>query len=902
MAQRKVEVELLPPFGPPMARGISLPLLSAEEIAGANSDGLLLLDIDPSRGEPTNAIVPLWSFGREDTRVTDWTVIPRPGEDEARQEVYQKLLEELRELWGADEDAGSIGALLAISVVGTGIDYQGLWSAIESAMGFPAGDLSDEEKRRAWEIWWMAHDLATRAFWEEKVNLFGDTCAGLYRGCSTANAAWELRSNRNLDTDRPFTIHLHRAMPDDTQVSPRFRIAWGDWLLQFTKDTEATFARFNAALTERERSELLEQIDDLEDGGRPVRETLEEIEAERQAAATLKKQIERENRNPTANEEAEFAAHTARIDELKDEQRGLEREAQEQRDALAEELFLQVETIEFTEPIETWYGVDVPMTFVPHRRGFVSLHIGRPGSRNYWVFQDKARLEERSWSSMWQRSHTSGQRTRRFDGPLTLSSNGGACWFRFSYAIPRRYCTLRSGLHRAERNMLEVSSEDLVGLPYWDPIPAGWDDESREWTAPTASILARIIPENSPGDWGRYRWQIELETDGTYLPIVYGFQLTILAEPRDRSEETPIWNSRDFPGCVASASPRTAAIGEAIGWDLTVFDADGSLAAALGWCHNRQLIIRDAFTGRVLFTGVVTEDPAESLGPHGASYIEIKSLDRTALLTEDTVDTETPADGMVIGDYIRLFTRERGFHEDEILVQDCAETRKRLPWPDPGEKPKLRPEWGSRRWEFLTSLFEQYQYGIVRYFDDEGRLRWEQESTALRDDIMFTGAHVHQGDRRVMGSIREYLDLSETYNDFFVIGGEAPGRQGRPVVARFTIYEAISNPRDIRYTRTWRMKTVNDSTLRFQREANLAVRRQVQLYGWPKWIVEFDTHYQDDIGMQSRFWIRLARPGGHVLLPVKVLDIPKSDPERDQMSLRTQVLLDSAATIGRNQT
>jgi len=888
-------VEIRRPFGPPVAKAVSLPLLTVDEWAALErAENFLLLDIGSGSGtEKTNALIPSWDFGTDDTHLRDWTPTPPTEEADEIAAVSGAYVDEILGILGAASSTvlNPETAILGASVMsGGGGTKANLLPAVASALGVtPPLNPSDADLTRVWELWFLLEDLSKHAFFEEKTNLFGDGCAGIYRSCSAPNVGARIRSNAPIDVDRPFTLWLHRAMPDSAQADPRFRIDFGDWALEFTRDRDVRFYKYNRDNSLATRADLLDQLRTAEDAGRISAASQESITSKKAEIATLKAEAKTYARRPTAAEETSIAQLEADVLAIKDASKALEKAAEQAAQLIRASLFSAEESVTFTDSLETYYGVDLPITFVPQRRGFVSVHLGHPASRNYWVFEDKVALEEGDWRSLW--TTTDGATGDRRPSPLSITTNGGAFWFRFSYPTVKKYCRLLSSSRRVDRDMNAVDAADLLFVPSWDPIPATWDKTARTWTGATATVSARVIPSANPSEYGRFQWQFELTGDGVYMPVVYGAQLTIPATPRDRSSESILWTSVSDPSAIEDASPRITERGEAAGFRITLFDKSDAIRNALGWNYNCQLYVFSTRAGRRVFTGTITTDPTTYVGQRGAR-IELDAVDRIGLLARSLHEAETPGDGLTGKVYLEALFAEGGLHPDEISVASTPETLRLLPYPAPGEAAAIKPEFGATRWEFIKAFAEGHLYETDAYFDGEGVATVAAKTDTARPDIVFRQSHQFQGDRRVMREVSEVLDFSEFRNDFVVVGAEVPGGGGRRFASRFSVYASVNDSDDIRFVGTWIMAPpIQDDTFRSQKQTDVAVRQQVALYGWPKWRVDFTTSYQDDLDPTSRFYIELSRDGVRALFPCKVADIQSADPGEDTMRLSVELIL-----------
>ena len=888
-------VEIRKPFGPPVAKAVSLPLLTSDEWQALDRvENLLLLDIGSGSGTAeTHALIPTWEFGHDDTFLRDWTPVPPTEEAAEILSVQNSYVDEILAALGAPSTSVPNPALAILNVVvmaGGGGTKSTLFAAVAAALQVTEPSLpSDDDLMRVWELWFMLEDLSKHAFFEEKYNLFGDGNAGIYRSCSSPNIGARIRSNKKLDVDRPFTLWIHRAMPDSTQADPRFRIDWGDWALEFTRDRDVRFYKYNRELTAAQRSELLAQLRTAEDAGRINAATAVVIGQKQDEIATVKQEAKTYSRRPTPGENASITLLQADIATLKSEANGLEKAAEQAAQLIRESLFEKEEAVTFTDSLETYYGVDLPITFVPQRRGFVSIHLGHPSSRNYWVFEDETALEAGDWRSMW--TATDGATGDRHPTGLSITTNGGAFWFRMSYPIVSRYCRLLSSTRRVDRDMTLVAAEDLLFVPSWDPIPAAWNSALRTWAGATSSVEVRVIPSTLTGDYGRFQWQLELDTDGAYMPVVYGAQLTIAATPRDREGETVLWSSVTDPGAIVGAEPRIVERGEAAGFRIELFDGDSAIRNAIGWTHNCQLWVYSIRAGRRVFTGMITTDPTTYVGQR-AARLELDAIDRIGYVSRSLHEAETPGDGLTAKTYLEALLAEIGLHPEEINVAATPETLRTLPFPRPGEESAIRPEFGATRWEFLNAFVEGHLFKTEAYFDGEGVATIEAVSDTARPDIVFRQSHQFPGDRRVMQDVSEILDFSEFKNDFLVTGAEIPGGGGRRYSSRFSVYASVNDPDDIRYVGTWIMAPpIQDDSLRSQEQTDVAVRQQVELHGWPKWRVDFTTYYQDDLDPTTRFYIELVRDGVRALFACRIADITSANPGEDTMTLSVELIL-----------
>lgn len=890
-----LEVELYKPLGPAAKKAISIPLLTASEFATAESnENFMLVNVGKllNRSDEAGAgqflLLPSYSFGREDTKLADWTRLPEATETQEIEQICSDNWPDIRNCLGLPSSTEMPTGFADLFGNLNPEDYEQLATLAAALVSGAQAPTDAEDQTRLWELWDVFRGLRLNGFWEEKSNLFGDGCVGLYRGCSVPNIHWRIRSNWNLQSDRAFTIQFHKPMVDQDQEDPYLRLEFGLFCMEIRQGTEINWYHYKSTLTLTQREEYLAELRQIEAGNKQVAEQKEQITQLRTEINGIRHTAKSEKRKTTIAEENEIATKEAAVNDLKQQNRSLDRADQDRRKELQDLLYEARDSVTLDETVESFYGQTIALTFIPQRRGFVSVHLGRPGSPNAWIYEAKSVRELRAWSNMWLGVDGRGKAAEQ---PITISSNGGAFWYRVSYVIVEKYCRIRSAPHSTDRDLEELEEADCILIPNWDPVPATWDAQTEGWDpdTQTCTLDAKIIP--TQGLYGKFNWELSLTTDTYFMPIIYALQLYVPPVPRDTTLETSLWRSSDHPGQLLTADPRTAQLGEAVGYEVVFRDDGNSLGPLLPHMVNMQIRVRNLSSGRNYFTGVVTEAERDPINIR-ENRIRMVALDRSVTLAQDMIEVETPGDGLPLGQYVAMLLWERGYTDDEVRVPSCPENDRILPVADPGQLPAIRPEFGSKRAEILGNLFENHVYGMERYWDEDGVFRWQPESADIRPDIIFHPQHQFLADRRVMWEVKERLDFAEFFNDFYVEGAEIPGSKGRRYAARYQNFSSVYNPDHITYYGSWKADDpVREDSLKSQEKVIVALRRRVALRGFPKWIIEFGTHYHDDILQQSRFYVYIERRGAYYQVPVKVHAITSVSHSDDRMTLEVEVLI-----------
>lgn len=897
----QVDIEIYRPFGPPASPAISLSLIGATEWqAAASSLNFMLLDLAKQASNTAQALIPLWGFGNDDTTLLSWTPVVSAWERDKIQDVYLQHYTEIARLLGVtptEDQTTVVNVGMAIQQLLVGVrsadDFSLLWPFYAQMFNVSTSStISTANQQKLWELAQALQHITTYGFWEEKVNLFGDGCTGLYRSCSHPAVPWKIRSNRPLDPDRPFTVWLHRAMSDEKEeINPLVRIQFGDYALEFSQNSQVTFYKYNPQLTFAEREQLQDQLDQLDRGGRQAAELRETIAASREEIETITQTARQAKRRASAAEQAQRKALRQRVTDAKEDERDLKRDAELEAEEIKQQLYLSESRVSFSESQQNYHGVDIPVTFISHRKGYISIHIGRPGSSNYWVFEDKEKRQVAQWSSMWKANQPNG---RQLATPLTISSTGGSAWFRTSYVIPARNSRLVSRTLRTERDLSGLSGDDLFLTVSWDAAPAEFDPVAQDWIAPQADVVATLEPLDTDG---RFRWILTVENSSEYLPIIYRAELNLLAEARDREAETLLWSSwrqaedPNYVDPIESANPKIPeSRSEAVGYEITLIDLDGSISAQLQWPHNHQIRVYRRDTRELLYTGVITKY-AEKTIHGGARRLTMDTLDRMVLLSRDRVEAETSGSGLSVGQYILLQHLEAGFAPDEVVIEDCDVTQQVISHPAPGEDPPLRPEYGTTRLEFLHEILEFLAFGFVHYMDASGRSVWESDDTITQTAYTLQPTHQTPTDRMVYWDAELAFDFDDFYNDFTVVGAVRPGGTDR-FTARYVDHTSIHDPSSWTYVGTRiPAEVIKSDAIRSDAAAVRAVRHAAQMHGFPKVVVTCTTHYHTWIRPGLRFWIYVRnRQNELVKVACKVEAIKSVNQSEDKMDLSLRIL------------
>lgn len=765
MALADVRVIVKTPFGPPETPAFSMPLVTDSEWDSlAERSNVWRFDVDPKAEEPRIAGVAVdWQYGTDDTRRHDWALV-----DQAEEAV----------------EVARVRALLDAEAAESGTDAD----------------------RRA-EIADMVQELAEYAFWQEKRNAFGDGTVALYRGCNSANIGYHLRSNRLLDTDRPFTLWLHRCKPAEGQEDCRLRLQFGDWRLEFSQQNKAQLTQL-VEMTAEERAALEDELETTLDAGRLTADDKEQIAEWKDDIDTLKATAKKARRDLTEDEDAQVAAIEADIDDLRAGKKGYTGAEQLRIDQLRAALYEQTVDVNLAETTETLFGTDLPITVIPQRRGYLSIHLGR--GANYSVVEVKTVTATRDYGTVIRST------------PFEISGNGGALWFKFSYVDVAKTARIVS----ASRNM---------GFD----VPETYTFTA-DWSADTGAAATLDTVTNGTS----FYWTIDITTDGEHMPFIYAVNLQVAATERDSSGERTVYDSNIDPASLADFTPKWNTDNRSRGMTVDLTNI-GERWEPARWV-NHQVFVYEG--GECIFTGVIIETPVTELTMVDGREVErvgLECADRWALLMEDVMVTQLVGDGQSLATYVGWVVQSRGFAAGEINVEDSGFT---LPKALPGQEPLVRNEWGKSPGEFLGYLYEHFGHGLEMGFDEDGEFYWRAQRTATRPDVVFRRRSPSLGYEFTIWDVERRADHSEFYNDFIVIGSVKVGSKRDRYAARYRDWGSVHDATAENYWGSWKpMPPRQDDALNTQELVNGACRHLQVLYGAPRHEVSFRCRYSDDV-------------------------------------------------------
>lgn len=805
MALQDIYVKIKKPFGPPLTPAFSMPLVTdAEWDALATRSNIWRFDLATKDNEPRIAGVGVaWQYGSDDTYRANWTPQIDPDEQAQVDTVQAQLQEEL--------DA-------------------------------------ETNQERVTELQAMIADLGTWAYWEEKRNLFGDGAVGLYRSCSTPNVPFRIRSNWTLEEDRPFTLWLHRAKPAEGQRDASLTVQFGDWRLEFRQERECKLVQL-APLTDAQRAAYEEEMTTLLDDGRLTATDKEQIAEWHDAIATVKETAKLAGRKGDKAllpaEHAQITGYQQSIDALKESKSGTTGASQARIDALEKLLYLQSEDVNLQETTQTLFETDLPITIIPQRRGYLSIHLGR--GANYSTIEVKSIKQRKQLDTVIRRT------------PVEISGNGGALWFKCSYV-------------RVEKTAQLLSASRNAGFP----VPDGASFVA-DWSADEGCSATLNLSRTG----NRFTWQIDVLTDGKRLPFIYNVLLEVPATPRDRSIEEVVFDSRHYPTMMADYTPKWDGDKRSRGMtvELNIFDGDYRPEE---WA-NHQI---EVYEGELVFTGVILQTPVtEVIKSEQQDYerVSLECGDRWVLLKEDALVTQLTGDGKLLGAYQRQIVASRGFWPDEMNIPDGTF---RLPQARPGEEPLVRSEWGKHQGEWLEYLHENYGHGLRMGATMAGVI----ETAAVRrtvSEIVFRRVSDGDHDPYAIWDVTRALDWDECYNDFVVIGALKPGSKTDRYAARFADSLSVTDPTRPNYRGNWRpMEPRRDDALNTQELVNLACRQAQALHGNPREDISFTCRYSPNIEPGLVCWLE----DGTVEKQVEVITADAGSREENTLNVTVRVI------------
>lgn len=791
------------PFGPPQTPTFSMPLVTdAEWDALATRNNVWRFDIDQKAEEPRIAGVAVgWSYGTADTKLCNWTP----------QEV-------------AEEAA-------AVAVV-------------RAELSAEAATETDED--RLAELQAMIADLDSWHFWEDKRNAFGDSANAIYRGCSAPNVPFDIRSNWCLEADRPFTIWLHRAKPAEGQENAFLRVQFGDWRLEFSQERECKLLQV-VEMTDAARAALEAQLEAILDTGRLTAADKAQIKAWQDEAATVKADAAKDGRQQpdqwTEAEHAQLSTLDAQIGALKDSKHGNTGAEEVQIEALKGQLYLQQETVNLQETTETLFGVDLPITIIPQRRGYLSIHVGR--GANYSTIEVKSIKQRREYDTVIRAT------------PVEISGNGGSLWFKFAYVQVAQSATMLSGWHNA-------------GFP----VPGG-ATFTADWSADTGASATLNV--ETAGN--KFRWQVIIATDGMHLPFVYQVNLEIAATARDTSTEVVVFDSRTWQDMLASYTPKWDGEKRSLGMTVEL-NCFGLAYQPEDWAHHQVFVYENG----LLFSGVIMQAPIkETVMVEGreVEQVTLECADRWALLKQDMLGTQLTGDGKLLGAYMKQVVQSRGFLEAEL---DIDVGTFRLPTARPGEEPLIRNEWGKHQAEWLDYLFENYGHGMRLGATAAGKIEYKTDLRDVRSDIRFS--RDGSGGYETIWDVTRETDWEEFCNDFIIIGGLKPGSKVDRYAARYRDYGSVYDTTARNYCGAWKpMDPRKDDALNTQELCNIACRQAQALYGNPRENITFAcrlTNVSREVEPKMICYLEDAQ--------VEVVAVQSSGREENELRLTVKVL------------
>lgn len=839
MAARDEYFEISTPFGPPQGEAYSFDLVTArgwEQLAQV--DGVVRVDTDTSDTQPkTFAVMPLWQYGRDAMRLADWHVRPCPGEEAAISDALATLQAELDET----TDTG-----------------------------------------RKWELEQDIADLNTARHWREVANSFGDGCNALYRACATANVPYKLRSNANLVADRPFTLLLHRAKPQEGQEDCWVSLRFGHWKFEIRQESEMRLTRYkdgwytieaeeepdwtlygpvdkhsymglSAEGLKRYRYHIYGQdfdgisafetyLQEVRDGGRMTAADRAQVKTWKDAVRDLKRVAKKAKRELTATEHGQIADYEKQITDLQESKRGGLNKAEADYLKATEAALIDFTTdVTFRQSAETTFNRDLALTFIPQRRGYVTIHCSL--GDDYFVLEDESVTATGADSTEPIFAAT----------PLEIEGNGGALWFRTSYIDARKYSIIKG--RRA------YAGHGVTGTA------------SMAWTA-TAPAGTTILGTVTPAGEGGFDWQLEFTSDGFLLPVLYSVHLEVA--PVARAAETVLLNSRNLSdvhwevGCRHEEGNR----GRAITLTMT---APNEVVAAFGLDTLAQHQIEVGGKEGAWFTGILQKLTSEAVGAHH-TRLTWEGYDRWYLMRTARLYSGLIGDSKTLATYYRQCALGVGLRTDEVIISGAA-TERAIEAGRAGDDPAMRPEYGCQVADHLERLVSSYGYGLDQWFDGDGRLHLEPLGTVTRTHSYHLRS-LGEWDRQYMRNVREETNFDDFCNDLTVTGATIRGER---LSARYEDYSSVYDPASPRYVGRWLAGDVqSDEALRSQAAVTLALRWRVEREGKPKTYLSFETARDETLRSGDRFLC-----DGRAC---EAVEISYDDVQSDTMTLRVKVL------------
>ena len=781
MPRPNIQLEILAPWAEPSHPEFALPLLTTNEW-GALSErtNCWALDLDPSDAEPqTDAVLATFDLPQTDCYLRDWT--PTLGTAEA--------------------------AAVAVANAQYAADI-----ASEAAKATP-----DTEQIARWTR--LIGELAG-GYWQEAPNKFGDGGTALYRALSSPNIPCEIRSNWLLDADRPWTIWLHRFLPDDAQKDCTVDIEWAHWRLRLKSESAAELFRFVDGVTEAEVDAAEAAAQDIRDAGKLTGADKVQIKAWKDAIAKIK--ADAKPGKPNAAGDAMIKQYEDLIQALKDSKAGLTKSQTIAIKSLEDSIYEDIAQVALSETTQSLFGADFSITVLPQQRGYLTLALNQ--GKNQWTYEDKLVTKTRKFQVM-------QARTR-----IRVRGNGGSFLFQVGYPDFARYFRMVSR---------------YIGLGWeWDGTGAVTSGSYNQ--LPGTSVEWSV--EQDPADAKRLRYYVEGYTDGRYTPFVYAVDLEIPAGART-ADNSVLWSSigRSYES-VQDCSPRHeerdgGCVQKA--YSVEVLNANGQ-ADLLKRCTGYQARLYE--NGALMYWGHVTADPTWELLHEGDGErnekVDLLLSDGWNVLGDSTMEAALTGDGKDLAVYLAEVAKGIGLATAELSIVLPTIT---LPNANVGAEKRVRPAFGSRRGEWVRHLMETYAAGCEAYFDEQhrfvARVRPTTQSGATLTDTRTTPTQRNVALRPIEGG----RDTGEFYNDILVVGGMDPETK-RNYAARYVDWSSIRDRTSPNYIGRRKKMEKRNEDLNTQAATTAHCRRLVQLHCRPNLYERHETHWDSSLRIGQRLY------------------------------------------------
>ena len=838
MGRGSAKFEIITPFGNPQTPGFSLSLLTHKEWANlAEVVNAELVDIDPLADQPvTQAVIPTWTYGTDDTRLADWTVLPAPHEEARVDDVATTLQTEIDSL-----------------------------TELETLTTEQAQRLADLQRDLA--------QVQTYRFWQEVENAFGDGNTSLYRACNAANVPFKIRSNNRLEADRPFTFWFHRCKPHEAQASSWVRLRFGHWALTIRQDAEVELTRYRdghwyeddetnpgrgqgtwhvANGLDWAHIEAVEaQVADLRDSGRlnatdraniaDLKAQIAGLRADYKRTIATPGMMAADKKAAKAVTDAQVTALRTQIDALKEAKVGLNAAHEAQIASLDKGIIAERRTLAFSHMAESLIGNDVALTIIPQPRGFLVTHCSR--GRDYCVYADAEVLA------------TGQDATVVADTPLQLDGNGGALWFGITRPIPAQTGHLLSHERAAGGAAANLTSINL------------------DATVPPGTTVMPTVTANSRND--SFSWRIDYTTSGARWPFLYRAYLEIPATPRDLEQEEVLFDSSDETDVLweVGASYSRENRGRAITLTVIFAVADHPDLLTRSECQVKFYENDDCW-----FTGILRGPDSVEIVNADWRRVTYRGYDRWYLLRSSKMYFEVIGDGKAKGAYLRQLAEGVGLTSSEIVIGSTGVLAQTLPVAPPGEQPLLLPEFGASRADWMTRLHDDFLYMTDLYFDGDGALHIVPLASYTTPLFAFhSTARTGASDLLYMHEPVSSENWEEYVNSLVVYGAEVNGYKLSALWQDHASAEQGATP-----GRWIAAEPYENQALRTQALVNACCRWRADRYCRPYVEWQFTAHYHEGLATGDRITCNTAL--------CEVVELRWDERSGEQMQVKARVL------------